>query len=125
MKTETPPSPMRTVVPNIKASEETRQAQANSNPTNMRKSTRYTIGNFLPRTLFIQFSSAVNLFYTFNAVLQSIPSISTNDPLATIIPLTFIICVGILKELLAEIKKWKDDKYINATTYSRLVKMEG
>jgi hypothetical protein len=45
--------------------------------------------------------------------------------LATIIPLTFIICLGIVKELLVEIKKWKDDKHINAIVYQRMENNDG
>ena len=53
------------------------------------------------------------MFFTFNAVLQSIPALSTNSPLATIIPLTTIVIFGIVKELVGELKKWHDDKHIN------------
>ena len=61
------------------------------------------------------------MFYVFNAILQSIPFVSTNNPLATIIPLTFIIILGIIKEAVVEIKKWYDDKQINQTTYHKYV----
>ena len=42
-----------------------------------------------------------------------IPAISTNNPLATIIPLAFIIVLGIIKELIVEIKRWNDDRIVN------------
>lgn len=62
----------------------------------------------------------MNVFYVCNAVLQSIPSVSTNNPLATIVPLTFIIMFGITKEAIMELKKWYDDKHINATMFTKL-----
>ena len=56
-----------------------------------------------------QFKRVVNCVFFLNAFLQSTPSISTNNPLATIIPLSFIICVGILKELIVEVKRYMQD----------------
>ena len=72
-------------------------------------------------TIFLQFTRVVNVFYVFNAVLQFIPSISTNSPMATIIPLTVIIIFGIVKEAVVELKKWHDDKHINATVFRKLI----
>jgi len=70
---------------------------------------------------FLQFTRVINVFYVFNAILQCIPFVSTNSPMATIIPLTFIIIVGIIKEAVVEIKKWQDDKKINQTLYRKYV----
>ena len=67
--------------------------------------------------MFIQFTRAVNVFYFFNAFLQMIPAISTNNPLATIIPLSFVIVVGIIKELVVEIKRWMDDRETNSIKF--------
>ena len=46
-----------------------------------------------------------------------IPAISTNNPLATIIPLSFVIVVGIIKELVVEIKRWMDDRETNSIKF--------
>ena len=75
---------------------------------------------FLPVTIFLQFTRVTNVFYVFNAILQSIPSVSTNNPLATIIPLSVIVIVGIIKEAVVELKKWHDDKTINAMPFRKL-----
>ena len=53
--------------------------------------------------------------YTFNTVMQSIKSISTNSPLVSLIPVIFVILVGMSKELYLECKRYKDDKRINQT----------
>ena len=45
--------------------------------------------------------------------MQSIPAISTNDALATIIPLAYVVAVGMLKEFLADYKRYKADKKTN------------
>ena len=63
--------------------------------------------------MLIQFSKVSNTFYAIGAVLQSIPAISTNDPLATIIPLAYVIAVGMLKEFLADFKRYKSDRKQN------------
>ena len=52
--------------------------------------------------------------FTFDVFLQSVPAISTNSPLATGIPLLFIILLGMLKELYLELKRFNEDKRINS-----------
>lgn len=63
--------------------------------------------------LFIQFLNVTNIFYTINVILQFQPSISTNSPLASLVPLCFVIFVGLLKELLADLKRWSQDRKTN------------
>lgn len=89
-------------------------------PTNKVTSTRYTVFNFLPITFLLQFTKVINVFYLGNAILQSFPSVSTNDPLYTIIPLSVLIFLGILKEGLADYKRYKIDKAENAAPVLRL-----
>lgn len=89
-------------------------------PTNKVKTTRYTILNFLPITFMLQFTKVINVFYLGNAILQSFPSVSTNDPLYTIIPLAILIFLGMLKEGLADYKRYKIDKATNAAPVRRL-----
>ena len=48
-----------------------------------------------------------------NAILQSIPEISVNKPIGSILPLSGVVIAGILKEFLVEIKRWKEDKIVN------------
>ena len=82
-------------------------------PTNKIKSTRYTALTFLPIALFLQYKKVVVCFYTFNTVMQSITAVSTNSPLASGIPVAFVILVGMAKEAYLEYKRWKADKTIN------------
>lgn len=62
----------------------------------------------------------VNIFYLVTAILNYIPSIRVNKPAATIVPLSFVILLGIAKELIAELKRYKEDKKTNAITALRL-----
>ena len=82
-------------------------------PTNKIKSTRYTALTFLPIALFLQYKKVVVCFYTFNTIMQSFPAVSTNNPLASGIPVAFVILVGMAKEAYLEYKRWKEDKFIN------------
>ena len=75
--------------------------------------TRYSWYSFVPIALLIQFTKVSNTFYLVCAILQSFPEISTNDPLATIIPLSYVVAVGMLKEFLADFKRYKSDKRTN------------
>ena len=84
-------------------------------PSNMIRTTRYTWWSFLPLALFLQFSKVVNCFYVVNTILQSIPSISTNDPIYAFCVLLLLIFIGVLKEGLADYKRYKTDKGSNAT----------
>lgn len=91
-----------------------------NNPSNKRRSTRYTWWNFFPIALAIQFTKVVNIFYCVTAIMQCIPEIQTNSPLATVVPLCFVISLGILKELIAEVKRYKEDKAVNNAPVMKL-----
>ncbi len=47
-------------------------------------------------------------------MLQSFPSISTNDPIFSVIVLVTLMIIGMVKELLADMKRYKTDKLSNA-----------
>ena len=52
--------------------------------------------------------------------MQSIPAVSTNSPIASLIPVIFVILVGMAKELYLECKRWKEDKRINSAPVNLL-----
>lgn len=62
----------------------------------------------------------VNIFYCVTAILQCIPAIQTNSPMAVLVPLMFVISLGILKELIAEVKRFKEDKAVNNSPVLKL-----
>jgi len=61
-----------------------------------------------------------NVFYLINVILQYQPSISTNSPLASLVPLVFVIFIGMLKELIADVKRWREDMKTNKMLYKRV-----
>ena len=105
------------VIPNFYGATPAKQL---SNPTNRRKSTRYTWWNFLPWTILLQFLKVVNIFYTITGCLQLIKSIRTNSPLAVFLPLGTIILLGVAKEGLGELKRYRADKKVNGTPVARM-----
>jgi hypothetical protein len=95
------------------------EAQA-TRPSNFRKSTTYTWWNFLPISIGMQFLKLTNCFYLFTGILQTFRTISTNSPFAIFIPLSFVVSLGVLLELLAECKRYREDKKTNAIPAVRL-----
>lgn len=61
----------------------------------------------------LQFTKVINCFYLVNMILQAIPSISTNAWYYTAIPLSCIIGLGVLKEGLADLKRYQQDTKVN------------
>ena len=68
---------------------------------------------FIPISLLIQYKNVVVGFYTINGFLQMIPSITTNSPMASLVPVIFIVLVGMMKELYLELKRYREDKKVN------------
>jgi phospholipid-translocating ATPase len=66
--------------------------------------------------------NVTNLFYTVSVILQFQPAIAVNSPLAPLVPLSFVVLIGLLKELLADLKRWHYDRRTNKTTFKRLSK---
>ena len=79
----------------------------------------------MPISLFLQFTKVSNVFYAFGAGLQCIPSISTNSPWATIIPLGYVILLGMLKEFYGDYMRWRADQTENARPCTLVVRGEG
>jgi magnesium-transporting ATPase (P-type) len=81
--------------------------------TNRVKSTKYTVWSFLPRALLNQLMNVVNLFFIVNGILQYIPAISTNSPLASLVPVGWVMLMGMLFELIEDVKRHNQDKKDN------------
>jgi magnesium-transporting ATPase (P-type) len=81
--------------------------------SNVVKSTRYNLISFVPATLFLQFTKVINCFYLVNMILQMFPQISTNAWYFTAFPLAFIIGLGMIKEAIADLKRYLQDRQVN------------
>lgn len=115
---------MRDLVFSIETIQKTRQGLLNASavvyPTNRTSSTKYSPLTFLPLSLFQQLKNVIVCFYLLNSLLQTFPAISTNSPLAGFIPTCWIILMGILFDLLADLRRWKTDKSVNHATVYKL-----
>lgn len=56
--------------------------------------------------------------------MQSIPQISTNSPLASAIPVTWVIIVGIIFELISDLRRWRSDRKVNNYEVKRVYQKE-
>ena len=81
--------------------------------SNKIKTTRYNVFNFIPITFMLQFTKVINVFYLFNMILQSIPEVTTNDWYFTLMPLSAMVSLGMMKEFIADYKRYKMDKTAN------------
>jgi len=88
--------------------------QACTFPSNYVKTTKYTVFSFLPVSLMLQLKNVIHIFFLFNGFLQTIPSISTNSPLASWVPVFWTMSMGMIFELIADIRRWNSDKKVNS-----------
>ena len=54
-------------------------------------------------------------------ILNFFPAIAVNSPFAVLIPTFIIMLIGVTKEFIGELKRYKDDKVVNATPVKKLV----
>lgn len=83
-------------------------------PSNKIKTSQYTVYNFLPKNLLLQFSKMANVFYIIIAFLQMIPLISiTGGKPVMLVPLSFVIFVSMIKDISEDYKRHKSDRKEN------------
>ena len=76
--------------------------------------TKYNVITFLPKSFLLQFSRLPNIYFLFIAIIQSIPIISPLTSVTAILPLIFVLCVSMLRELVEDIARYKYDKLSNS-----------
>ena len=79
-------------------------------PTNKRKSTRYTWLTFFPIAFGLQFKKLVNIFYILTGILNMFRTIQVNSPIVVLVPTFLIMLIGVAKEFVSELQRWRDDK---------------
>ena len=80
---------------------------------NFISTTKYNVFTFLPKSLLLQFTRLPNVYFLFIAVIQSIPIISPLTSITAILPLIFVLCVSMLRELIEDLSRYKYDKISN------------
>ena len=66
--------------------------------------------------------NVINVFYLLNGTLQLFPAISTNSPLASFIPVGFVILVGMILEIVADFRRYLSDQEVNTYKVARVTK---
>ncbi|XP_057517399.1 putative phospholipid-transporting ATPase 9 isoform X2 [Amaranthus tricolor] len=74
--------------------------------------TKYTLVSFLPKSLFEQFRRIANLYFLLCAFLSFTP-LSPNSPVSSVLPLVVVVAVTMVKELIEDWKRRKQDMEVN------------
>jgi phospholipid-transporting ATPase len=76
--------------------------------------TKYNIFIFLPKALLFQFFRLANVYFLFIAIIQSINIISPLSKSTAWAPLSFVLCVSLIREALEDWARYKYDKILNS-----------
>jgi hypothetical protein len=74
----------------------------------------------LPATLLYQLTRLINIFYLANACLEQYMGTSDKTPLASFLPSACIILAGVIREIIVEIGRYRDDHRINGLRVRKL-----
>uniref|UniRef100_A0A5K3EMK7 Phospholipid-transporting ATPase n=2 Tax=Mesocestoides corti TaxID=53468 RepID=A0A5K3EMK7_MESCO len=74
---------------------------------------KYSLVSFIPKFLFEQFRKYANIFFLLVALFQQIPGVSPTGRFTTVVPLTFILCVSAVKEIIEDYARHSADKATN------------
>ncbi|KAM7538028.1 hypothetical protein Aperf_G00000064652 [Anoplocephala perfoliata] len=74
---------------------------------------KYSVATFIPKFLFEQFRKYANIFFLLVALFQQIPGVSPTGRFTTVVPLTFILCVSAVKEIIEDYARHSADKATN------------
>ena len=75
--------------------------------------TKYNVITFLPKALFYQFMRLANVYFLFTAILNCIKIISPLASGIALVPIIFVLCVSLVRELIEDIYRAKLDRKQN------------
>jgi magnesium-transporting ATPase (P-type) len=75
---------------------------------------------FIPQNLWYQFHRVANLYFLLMSILQFIPGLSPTGRYTTIFPLSAILTITMIKELVEDIKRREADRKQNNRLTCRL-----
>eukprot|EP00127_Corallochytrium_limacisporum_P001629 Clim_evm3s71 gene=Clim_evmTU3s71 len=82
-------------------------------PTNKISSTKYTVINFIPKNLWIQFHRVANIYFLLLVVLNYIPQVSAFSSATAAMPLILVLSATAIKDASEDIKRHRSDKEVN------------
>lgn len=81
--------------------------------TNAVSTSKYNLVTFVPKNLFEQFQRLANAYFLVLLILQLIPQISSLNPITTILPLSCVLILKGLKDLIDDIARHRNDNLLN------------
>ncbi len=75
--------------------------------------TKYSIWTFAPKSLYEQFSLHMNQYFLLLALMQLWRTITPVNPISTWTPLIVVVGVGMIKELVDDLFRWRKDREAN------------
>ncbi|KAI9808558.1 MAG: hypothetical protein M1825_003707 [Sarcosagium campestre] len=96
------------------------QLQASRFPANLISNAKYTSWNFLPLTLYNEFSFFFNLYFLLVALSQIIPDLRIGYLSTYIAPLAFVLAITLGKEAMDDIARRRRDAEANSEGYTVL-----
>eukprot|EP00761_Pharyngomonas_kirbyi_P009458 gb/GECH01009474.1/.p1 GENE.gb/GECH01009474.1/~~gb/GECH01009474.1/.p1 ORF type:complete len:1221 (+),score=224.06 gb/GECH01009474.1/:1-3663(+) len=87
-------------------------------PKNKVSNQKYSIWNFLPKTLYEQFCPFITRYFLLIGILQLWSDISPVSPFSTWIPLLVVVTLGTIKELSDDYFRWQRDQIVNQRHWS-------
>ncbi|XP_075759356.1 phospholipid-transporting ATPase IK isoform X2 [Pelodiscus sinensis] len=85
------------------------------------RTAKYNVLTFLPLNLYEQFHRLANLYFLFVILLQTIPEISTLPWFTLLLPLSCLLLIRGLRDLIDDIARHRSDWVINSTPCEILV----
>ncbi|XP_065434517.1 phospholipid-transporting ATPase IK [Chrysemys picta bellii] len=85
------------------------------------KTAKYNVLTFLPLNLYEQFHRLANLYFLFVILLQTVPEISTLPWFTLLLPLSFLLLLRGLRDLIDDIARHRSDWMINSRPCEILV----
>lgn len=80
------------------------------------RTTRYTVLSFIPLTILENFKRMANIYFLLMTVIAFMPW-SPITPIVQILPLTFVIAISMIKELIEDLMRYKSDRVYNSILF--------
>lgn len=98
------------------------ETKPRSFPHNIVKNTKYNLFSIVPVVLYQQFKYFFNLFFLLITLSQFFPPLQVGFLFTYVAPLSFVLCITIVKEAYDDIIRWKRDQEVNNQIFTRITK---
>ncbi|XP_057631956.1 phospholipid-transporting ATPase VB [Chionomys nivalis] len=110
------PTEQRVVYPNNGMCHQDWKKISRRYPGNSICTTKYTLLTFLPQNLFEQFHRWANLYFLFLVILNWMPSMEVFHREITMLPLTIVLFIIMVKDGIEDFKRYCFDREMNSTS---------